>query len=160
MAKKYGSLGFLGWGMFINSIFGFLVPISAHVSSWGTLNHFWNIYANIFSFTYLVGSWMADSSAIHSRIGRGTDCALHSCPSGEMDSSSRTIENGRACVRWRSVRNHHLNADFRITGRNFMAVDLLRLWSSRRCVELSIFVDRVWGSTVESEDKREGEKVY
>ncbi|CRK89117.1 CLUMA_CG002510, isoform A [Clunio marinus] len=32
LAKKYGSLGFLGWGMFINSVFGFLVPISAH---WG-----------------------------------------------------------------------------------------------------------------------------
>lgn len=33
MAKKYGSLGFLGWGMLINSVFGFLVPISAHVSN-------------------------------------------------------------------------------------------------------------------------------
>jgi MFS transporter, ACS family, solute carrier family 17 (sodium-dependent inorganic phosphate cotransporter), member 5 len=32
LAKKYGSLGFLGWGMLINSIFGFLVPISAQVS--------------------------------------------------------------------------------------------------------------------------------
>lgn len=32
LAKKYGSLSFLGWGMFINSIFGFLVPISAKVS--------------------------------------------------------------------------------------------------------------------------------
>ena len=32
LAKRYGALGFLGWGMFINSIFGFLVPISAQ---WG-----------------------------------------------------------------------------------------------------------------------------
>ncbi|XP_070491885.1 putative inorganic phosphate cotransporter [Chironomus tepperi] len=31
LAKKYGSLGFLGWGMFINSVFGFLVPVSAHM---------------------------------------------------------------------------------------------------------------------------------
>lgn len=29
LAKKYGSLGFLGWGMFINSVFGFLVPVAA-----------------------------------------------------------------------------------------------------------------------------------
>lgn len=28
-AKKFGALRFLGWGMFINSIFAFLVPISA-----------------------------------------------------------------------------------------------------------------------------------
>jgi MFS family permease len=29
LAKKYGALGFLGWGMLINSVFGFLVPVAA-----------------------------------------------------------------------------------------------------------------------------------
>lgn len=29
MAKKYGALHFLGWGMFINSAFAFLVPVAA-----------------------------------------------------------------------------------------------------------------------------------
>lgn len=29
LAKRYGALKFLGWGMFINSIFAFLVPIAA-----------------------------------------------------------------------------------------------------------------------------------
>lgn len=33
LAKKYGSLGFLGWGMLINSVFGFLVPISANMGA-------------------------------------------------------------------------------------------------------------------------------
>lgn len=33
-AKKYGSLKFLGWGMFINSVFAFFVPISAHWGMW------------------------------------------------------------------------------------------------------------------------------
>lgn len=29
LAKRFGSLGFLGWGMMINSVFAFLVPIAA-----------------------------------------------------------------------------------------------------------------------------------
>lgn len=29
LAKRYGAMGFLGWGMFINSIFAFLVPVAA-----------------------------------------------------------------------------------------------------------------------------------
>lgn len=29
LAKKYGSLKFLGWGMLVNSVFAFLVPIAA-----------------------------------------------------------------------------------------------------------------------------------
>lgn len=30
LAKRFGSLRFLGWGMMINSVFAFLVPIAAH----------------------------------------------------------------------------------------------------------------------------------
>ncbi|CAO1419936.1 unnamed protein product [Diamesa tonsa] len=37
LAKKYGSLGFLGWGMFINSVFGFLVPVAARHSIWALI---------------------------------------------------------------------------------------------------------------------------
>lgn len=29
LAKRYGALSFLGWGMLINSVFAFLVPIAA-----------------------------------------------------------------------------------------------------------------------------------
>lgn len=29
LAKRYGSLGFLGWGMLLNSVFAFLVPVAA-----------------------------------------------------------------------------------------------------------------------------------
>lgn len=29
LAKRFGSLGFLGWGMLVNSVFAFLVPIAA-----------------------------------------------------------------------------------------------------------------------------------
>lgn len=29
LAKRFGAMGFLGWGMFINSIFAFLVPVAA-----------------------------------------------------------------------------------------------------------------------------------
>lgn len=29
LAKRYGALGFLGWGMLINSIFAFVVPVAA-----------------------------------------------------------------------------------------------------------------------------------
>lgn len=32
LAKKYGALGFLGWGMLLNSVFAFLVPIAARQS--------------------------------------------------------------------------------------------------------------------------------
>lgn len=34
LAKKYGSLYFLGIGMLINSVFGLLVPVAAHHSYW------------------------------------------------------------------------------------------------------------------------------
>ncbi|XP_067626518.1 putative inorganic phosphate cotransporter isoform X2 [Eurosta solidaginis] len=30
LAKKYGAMGFLGWGMLINSVFAFLVPVAAY----------------------------------------------------------------------------------------------------------------------------------
>jgi MFS family permease len=30
LAKRFGSLRFLGWGMMINSVFAFLVPVAAH----------------------------------------------------------------------------------------------------------------------------------
>lgn len=29
LAKRFGSLGFLGWGMLVNSVFAFLVPVAA-----------------------------------------------------------------------------------------------------------------------------------
>lgn len=29
LAKRFGALGFLGWGMLLNSVFAFLVPIAA-----------------------------------------------------------------------------------------------------------------------------------
>lgn len=29
LAKRFGALGFLGWGMLLNSIFAFVVPIAA-----------------------------------------------------------------------------------------------------------------------------------
>ncbi|GBP02848.1 Putative inorganic phosphate cotransporter [Eumeta japonica] len=36
LAKKYGSLNFLGWGMLINSVFAFLVPVAAREGGvWG-----------------------------------------------------------------------------------------------------------------------------
>jgi MFS transporter, ACS family, solute carrier family 17 (sodium-dependent inorganic phosphate cotransporter), member 5 len=35
LAKRYGSLRFLGWGMMVNSVFAFLVPYAAH--RWGVV---------------------------------------------------------------------------------------------------------------------------
>ena len=36
LAKKYGALNFLGWGMLINSVFAFLVPVAAREGGvWG-----------------------------------------------------------------------------------------------------------------------------
>lgn len=29
LAKRFGALGFLGWGMLINSLFAFVVPVAA-----------------------------------------------------------------------------------------------------------------------------------
>lgn len=58
--------------MFINSIFGFLVPISAQVS-----NYEMNAVVTNFNdadFLLQVGRRMADSREIHSRTWRGTNC--------------------------------------------------------------------------------------
>lgn len=141
--------------MFINSIFGFLVPISAHVSGSSTSN-----FLQINYFIHLVGSWLADSREVHSRLGRRPDRALHSRIAGEMDSTARTIPDGRSCVRRSSVRNNHLNAFIRITCRALVAVDILRLRPDGRRLEFSIFVDRLWGSIVEPKDQRAGEELH
>uniref|UniRef100_U5ETM3 Putative inorganic phosphate cotransporter n=1 Tax=Corethrella appendiculata TaxID=1370023 RepID=U5ETM3_9DIPT len=37
LSKRYGALHFLGWGMLINSVFAFLVPVSARYGGWGWL---------------------------------------------------------------------------------------------------------------------------
>lgn len=37
LAKRFGSLGFLGWGMMVNSVFAFLVPYAAQHGGWGWL---------------------------------------------------------------------------------------------------------------------------
>lgn len=34
LSKKYGAIYFLGIGMLINSVFGFLVPVAAEYSFW------------------------------------------------------------------------------------------------------------------------------
>lgn len=33
LAKRFGALGFLGWGMLINSIFAFVIPVAARSGS-------------------------------------------------------------------------------------------------------------------------------
>uniref|UniRef100_A0A1B0EX30 Putative inorganic phosphate cotransporter n=1 Tax=Lutzomyia longipalpis TaxID=7200 RepID=A0A1B0EX30_LUTLO len=37
LSKRYGALRFLGWGMFINSVFAFLVPVAARQGGFGWL---------------------------------------------------------------------------------------------------------------------------
>lgn len=37
LSKKYGAKHFLGYGMLINSVFGFLVPIAAEYSFWALI---------------------------------------------------------------------------------------------------------------------------
>lgn len=91
MAKKYGSLGFLGWGMFINSIFGFLVPVSAHVSDKQILSHRVD-RINCVNF-YTVGRRVADSCAVYSRFGRRPDCSMYARIIGQMDSAARTVRS-------------------------------------------------------------------
>lgn len=34
LAKRFGSLRFLGWGMLVNSVFAFLVPYAAREGGW------------------------------------------------------------------------------------------------------------------------------
>lgn len=59
LAKKYGSLYFLGVGMLINSVFGLLVPVAANHSWWALI---------IVRFIQGLGEVRTKSSVIYTRL--------------------------------------------------------------------------------------------
>lgn len=73
--------------------------------------------------------------ALHSGSGRGSHCALHARPAGQVDPTQRTFPHGCRSLCWRSIWNDYLDAAVWPAGRVWLlrglAVDLLCVWRCR-----------------------------